>query len=149
PGPPCSALLRPRRTSAPSSNAAEFLGREHQARSRHVLLGGALADLLRFLVPLDALADARTQLPLRRLRLRVDPLPQVIEARGHDRLVVGLEVEAWNRGAGALDVERGGSPETPVARAALGEVSGVDPFGIRLRELVPVEEVQDVALVLL
>src|SRR5207245_349951 len=108
-------------------------------RARLFYDGGALADLLRLLVPLDALADARTQLPLRRLRLRVDPLAQVVEARDHDRLVMRLEIEAWNRGAGALGVERGSSPETPVARAALGDVSGVDPVGVRLRELVSVD----------
>src|SRR5207237_4968822 len=51
--------------------------------------------------------------------------------------------------ADALDVHRHRAPETPVGGAPFGDVGGVDTVGIVLRELVTVQEVEDVALVLL
>src|SRR5436305_12808525 len=100
----------------------------------------ASADLLRIFVPLHALTNPCAQLPLRRLRLGVDPLAQIIQARRDDRLVVRRKLKALNSPARPLDVHRGRPPKAPVPGAELRDVVDIDSVVI-LGELVPMEEI--------
>src|SRR5438034_911144 len=74
--------------SAPSSNAAEFLGREHQARSRHVLLDGALLrHQLHYLVE-DLTCDSLLR------RLPDSPLPRWRDQ--HDLVLARVEADVFS-----------------------------------------------------
>src|SRR5438067_3645922 len=81
------------------------------------------ARLLRQLIPADAVPDLRPQPPLERLRLVVDRLPELVEARVDQ---VAVDVELVEHRAQPFSVHLQRPVEAPVGGRDAGDVSRLD-----------------------
>src|SRR5260370_26402377 len=88
------------------------------------------ADLLGQLVPAHPVAHLGPQLPLQRLRLRLDRRPQVVQPRPHQDAV---DVELVERLAQLPDVHLQRSVQAPVVGRDASEIARVDRVVVVLR----------------
>ena len=106
------------------------------------------SDLVWDLIPALAVSDAGPESPALRLGLRLDSLPEPVDAVEHELPIGLVEADRAETLAQPLEVELGGAPEPPVLRGQRGDHIAVDRLAVSIPDVMADEQRKRVAHVL-